>query len=102
MFRLEGRGKSVISEAIVPAAVVEKLLKTSVSALVDLNITKNLIGSSVAGSIGGFNAHAANIVAAVFIATGQVCHANTLVFVLLLEGVRLSFLSSCFSRIQPK
>ena len=37
-----------------------------------MNITKNLIGSAVAGSIGGFNAHAANIVTAIFIATGQV------------------------------
>ncbi|KAL3285591.1 hypothetical protein HHI36_000121 [Cryptolaemus montrouzieri] len=30
-----------------------------------------MIGSAVAGSIGGFNAHAANIVTAIFIATGQ-------------------------------
>ena len=29
-----------------------------------LNISKNLIGSAMAGSIGGFNAHAANIVTA--------------------------------------
>ena len=70
--RLDGRGKSVVSEAIVSASVVEKVLKTSVAALVDLNVTKNLIGSSLAGSIGGFNAHSANIVAAIFIATGQV------------------------------
>jgi len=68
---VEGRGKSVVSEAVVPASVVEKVLKTSVSAMVDLNKTKNLIGSSLAGSIGGNNAHAANIVAAMFIATGQ-------------------------------
>jgi len=27
----------------------------------------------MAGSIGGYNAHAANIVSAIFIATGQVC-----------------------------
>jgi hydroxymethylglutaryl-CoA reductase len=39
---------------------------------VDVNINKNLVGSAVAGSIGGFNAHAANIVTAIFIATGQV------------------------------
>ena len=69
---LEGRGKSVVAEAVVPASVVEKILKTSVAALVDLNIAKNLIGSSVAGSLGGYNAHAANIVAAMYIATGQV------------------------------
>ena len=31
------------------------------------------IGSAMAGSIGGNNAHAANIVTAIYIATGQVC-----------------------------
>jgi hydroxymethylglutaryl-CoA reductase (NADPH) len=39
--------------------------------MVELNVNKNLIGSAMAGSIGGFNAHAANIVAAIFLATGQ-------------------------------
>lgn len=71
-YRLEGRGKSVVCEAVIPAHIVEKLLKTTVQALVDLNISKNLVGSAMAGSIGGFNAHAANIVTAIFIATGQV------------------------------
>ncbi|KVE84110.1 Hydroxymethylglutaryl-CoA reductase, class I/II, partial [Cynara cardunculus var. scolymus] len=32
---------------------------------------KNLTSSAIAGSLGGFNAHAANVVSAVFIATGQ-------------------------------
>nr|GLL27305.1 3-hydroxy-3-methylglutaryl-coenzyme A reductase-like [Ipomoea trifida]GLL27314.1 3-hydroxy-3-methylglutaryl-coenzyme A reductase-like [Ipomoea trifida] len=32
---------------------------------------KNLTGSAMAGALGGFNAHAANIVSAVYIATGQ-------------------------------
>lgn len=68
---IEGRGKSVVCEAIVPADIVTNVLKTSVHALVDVNISKNLIGSAVAGSVGGFNAHAANIVTAIFIATGQ-------------------------------
>ena len=36
-----------------------------------MNIAKNLIGSALAGAMGGFNAHAANIVAAIFLATGQ-------------------------------
>ncbi len=49
---VEGRGKSVVAEAIIPAHVVKSVLKTSTSALVDLNISKNLIGSAVAGSIG--------------------------------------------------
>ena len=68
---IEGRGKSVCCEAVIPAAVVKSVLKTTVKSLVNLNIKKNLIGSAMAGSIGGFNAHAANIVAAVFLATGQ-------------------------------
>jgi len=49
---VEGRGKSVVAEAIIPAHVVKSVLKTSTSALVDLNISKNLIGSAIAGSIG--------------------------------------------------
>nr|XP_033341519.1 3-hydroxy-3-methylglutaryl-coenzyme A reductase isoform X2 [Megalopta genalis] len=68
---IQGRGKSVVCEAIVPADVVTNVLKTSVHALVDVNISKNMIGSAIAGSVGGFNAHAANIVTAIYIATGQ-------------------------------
>ena len=88
---VEGRGKSVVAEvrsrtsssvitntfqAIVPAHIVNSVLKTSTSALVDLNISKNLVGSSMAGSIGGFNAHAANVITAIYIATGQVISQN--------------------------
>ncbi len=68
---IEGRGKSVVAEAVVPGKVVRNLLKTSVAALVNLNIKKNLVGSAMAGSVGGFNAHAANILTAMFLATGQ-------------------------------
>ncbi|CAN8016543.1 unnamed protein product [Ixodes persulcatus] len=68
---IEGRGKSVVCEATIPAKVVKEVLKTNTHALVDVNITKNLIGSAMAGSVGGFNAQAANIVTAIFIATGQ-------------------------------
>lgn len=68
---IEGRGKSVVCEAIIKGDVVESVLKTTVRAMVELNTQKNLIGSAMAGSIGGFNAHAANIVTAIFIATGQ-------------------------------
>jgi hydroxymethylglutaryl-CoA reductase (NADPH) len=68
---IDGRGKSVVAEAIIPGDVVRKLLKTDVDTMVDLNINKNLIGSAMAGALGGFNAHAANIVAAIFLATGQ-------------------------------
>ncbi|WJZ86531.1 hypothetical protein VitviT2T_005978 [Vitis vinifera] len=68
---IEGRGKSVVCEAIIGDEVVRKVLKTSVAALVELNMLKNLTGSAVAGALGGFNAHASNIVSAVYIATGQ-------------------------------
>ncbi|VEU21021.1 DEKNAAC101960 [Brettanomyces naardenensis] len=68
---IEGRGKSVVAMAIVPAEVVKKVLKSNVDALVKLNIDKNLVGSAMAGSIGGCNAQAANLVTAVYLATGQ-------------------------------
>lgn len=68
---IEGRGKSVVCEAVIREDVVKKVLKTDVASLVELNMLKNLTGSAVAGSLGGFNAHAANIVSAVYIATGQ-------------------------------
>ncbi|AYU81123.1 3-hydroxy-3-methylglutaryl-CoA reductase / HMGR [Leishmania donovani] len=68
---VEGRGKSVVAEAVIKRDVVEGVLKCTVDSVVSLNVTKNLRGSALAGSIGGFNAHAANIVAALYIATGQ-------------------------------
>ncbi|XP_059285318.1 LOW QUALITY PROTEIN: 3-hydroxy-3-methylglutaryl-coenzyme A reductase 3-like [Lycium ferocissimum] len=68
---IEGRGKSVVCEAIIKEEVVKKVLKTEVAALVELNMLKNLTGSAMAGALGGFNAHASNIVSAVYIATGQ-------------------------------
>nr|ACR02667.1 3-hydroxy-3-methylglutaryl-coenzyme A reductase [Wurfbainia villosa]AML60255.1 HMGR protein [Wurfbainia villosa] len=68
---IEGRGKSVVCEAIIKEEVVMKILKINVPALVELNMIKNLAGSAVAGALGGFNAQASNIVSAVFIATGQ-------------------------------
>ncbi|KAI2638606.1 3-hydroxy-3-methylglutaryl-coenzyme A reductase [Xylaria nigripes] len=68
---IDGRGKSIVAEAIIPGEAVRAILKSDVDALVELNIAKNLVGSAMAASVGGFNAHAANIVAAVFLATGQ-------------------------------
>ena len=68
---IEGRGKSVVAEAVIPGNVVKTVLKTTVESLCNLNTKKNLIGSAMAGSIGGFNAHAANILTAIFLATGQ-------------------------------
>ncbi|KAL1226736.1 hypothetical protein TSPI_05691 [Trichinella spiralis] len=66
-----GRGKSVSCEAVVRRSVVTDILKTDVDSLVELNTLKNLVGSARAGVLGGFNAHSANIVAAIFLSTGQ-------------------------------
>jgi hydroxymethylglutaryl-CoA reductase (NADPH) len=68
---IEGRGKSVVVEATIPKDVVRTTLKTSVKGIVETNLQKNLIGSAMACTVGGFNAHASNIVTAVFLATGQ-------------------------------
>jgi hydroxymethylglutaryl-CoA reductase (NADPH) len=68
---IDGRGKSVVAEAIIPVNVCQSVLKCGVDEIISLNTAKNYIGSAMAGSVGGFNAHAANIVTAVFLATGQ-------------------------------
>ncbi|KAF1837121.1 hypothetical protein BDW02DRAFT_566367 [Decorospora gaudefroyi] len=68
---IDGRGKGVVAEAMIPGSIVKSVLKCEVEDLVQMNISKNFIGSAMAGAMGGFNAHAANIVAAIFLATGQ-------------------------------
>ncbi|MBP5684835.1 MAG: hydroxymethylglutaryl-CoA reductase (NADPH) [Candidatus Methanomethylophilaceae archaeon] len=67
---ISGRGKTVIAEATIPADIVESKLHTTTSAIVETNYRKNLVGSSMAGTLGA-NAHAANMVAALYLATGQ-------------------------------
>ncbi len=67
---LYGRGKTVVAEAVVKRDVIEETLKTTPEKIVDINTRKNLLGSARAVSI-SFNAHIANIVASIFIATGQ-------------------------------
>nr|CAH8868800.1 unnamed protein product [Trichobilharzia regenti] len=68
-----GRGKSVIAEARLPASVLAQVLHTNAHRLARLAHAKNWIGSSLAGCSGimGSNAHAANIIAGMFAATGQ-------------------------------
>jgi hydroxymethylglutaryl-CoA reductase (NADPH) len=66
-----GRGKSIVVEAVIQEKIVKSVLKTTVHDIIETNKQKNHIGSAMAGSIGGFNAHAANIVTAVYLATGQ-------------------------------
>ncbi|WP_254522609.1 hydroxymethylglutaryl-CoA reductase (NADPH) [Natrinema caseinilyticum] len=67
---VEGRGRSVTADVLVPGELVEERLHTTAEAIAEANTRKNLIGSAKAGSL-GFNAHAANVVGAAFLATGQ-------------------------------
>lgn len=67
---IEGRGKSITAEVLIPHEIIKDKLKTDADTLIDVNYRKNLLGSAQAGSY-GFNAHFANIVAAIFLATGQ-------------------------------
>jgi len=65
-----GRGKTVSADVVLSKEIIEEKLKTNPEKMVEVNYRKNLIGSARAGSL-GFNAHAANIAAAIFIACGQ-------------------------------
>lgn len=67
---IEGRGKSITAELVVPNDIVKNKLKTTSQAIFEVNTAKNLIGSAVAGSL-GFNAQYANMIGAIFLATGQ-------------------------------
>ncbi len=65
----EGRGKRIHAQVTLDDAVLSRL-KTNAADLLEVQYRKNLLGSIAAGAI-GFNAHVANVVAAVFLATGQ-------------------------------
>jgi len=67
---VEGRGRSVTADVVVPSEVVVETLDTTPEAIAEINTRKNLLGSAKAGAL-GFNAHVANPVAAMFLATGQ-------------------------------
>lgn len=67
---IEGRGKSLVGDILIPEEIVKSKLKTTAKAVEEVNTAKNLLGSAVSGSM-AFNAHYANMVAAIFLATGQ-------------------------------
>ena len=64
------RGFSVEAEAVIKKDIVKKVLKTTAKDVYNVWISKCMIGSAISGSL-GFNAHYANICAALFVATGQ-------------------------------
>lgn len=66
-----GRGKNVVTEIVLPRAVVSRWLRTTPEAIVELNVRKNLIGTMLAGGLRSGNAHYANMLLAFYLATGQ-------------------------------
>lgn len=66
-----GRGKNVVAEVIIPAALCKRFLKTTPQKIIDLNIKKNLLGNIVAGGLRTANAHFANMLLGFYLATGQ-------------------------------
>ncbi|KAH7823084.1 putative hydroxymethylglutaryl CoA reductase [Monocercomonoides exilis] len=68
---IEGRGRNVVTEAVITRKILSEVMHCSASDVDRLNKAKNLIGSAMSGSVGGYNCHASNIVAALFLATGQ-------------------------------
>lgn len=68
---IKGRGKRVVCETTISSENLRTVFKTDAKTLARCNKIKNLSGSALAGSIGGNNAHAANMVTAIYIATGQ-------------------------------
>ncbi|KKU88056.1 hypothetical protein A3A64_04695 [Candidatus Gottesmanbacteria bacterium RIFCSPLOWO2_01_FULL_48_11] len=67
---IEGRGTKVWAEVTLPTSVIQGVLKTTAKNIYDTWLAKCMMGSAMSGSM-GFNAQYANVVAALFMATGQ-------------------------------
>lgn len=67
---IQKRGKAVRAEITMPVSVVGGVLKTTPQKFYEAWLAKCMMGSAMSGSM-GFNAQFANILAALFIATGQ-------------------------------
>ena len=65
-----GRGKTVAAGVFLSDDMVRDIFKTDAKTMMEVNNRKNLAGSARAGAL-GFNAHAANVIAAMFLACGQ-------------------------------
>lgn len=66
-----GRGKRVVAECTLNTDICEKYLRVTPAQICDLNLKKNYIGSNLAGSLRSANAHFANTLLAIYLATGQ-------------------------------
>src|SRR3989344_2869672 len=68
--KAKGRGYRVTAEVTLPGETIRTVLKSDQGALMKTARAKLEIGSEVAGALGK-NLHAANIIAALYLATGQ-------------------------------
>jgi hydroxymethylglutaryl-CoA reductase (NADPH) len=67
---ISARGTKAWAEVILSKEIVKSVLKTTPQRFFDVWLGKVMLGSAAAGSM-GFNAHLANVIAAIFLATGQ-------------------------------
>ena len=83
---ITGRGRKISASVTLPAALVEKHLGTTVPAMLDYGRVANL-GAHLSGQIGA-QAHFANGLAALYLATGQdaACVAESAVGITRMEG----------------
>jgi hydroxymethylglutaryl-CoA reductase (NADPH) len=65
-----GRGLWVQAEVVMSRDIVVERLKTTPKAMVEVVMRKDWVGSALSGSM-GFNGHFANMVAGLYLATGQ-------------------------------
>ncbi len=65
-----GRGYEVFAKVTIPEKIIESVLKSSSEAMLEVAHAKLNLGSSLVNALGS-NLHAANIVAALYAATGQ-------------------------------
>ncbi|MCD6216096.1 MAG: hydroxymethylglutaryl-CoA reductase [Candidatus Aenigmarchaeota archaeon] len=86
---LLGRGKSVHAECVIKNDIIKKIWNTDAKTMKKICFVKNYLGSGLSGTSGGFNANAANTIAAIFIATGQ-------------DAAEIVESSSCFTRAEYK
>ncbi len=66
----KGRGYEVWAEVVIPEKILREILKTTAQQVYDVWLAKCMIGSAMSGSM-GYNAQYANIISALFLATGQ-------------------------------
>ncbi len=67
---IEGRGFKVWAEVVLPRKILQQTLKTTAQKIYDAWLSKCIMGSIMSGSM-GYNAQFANVIAALFLATGQ-------------------------------